>query len=326
MLRRLDGQIPPIDNEASHRIVTPTTNRSRADLLRRLRIFCFAVKHRSVSRAAKQALVNQPTASKWISQFEAELGAVLFDRSTRGIAPTAAAERLYRFCSPLVHALDRLPETFAERFRGEVVDNLRIGAGQVSATVLLPRYLARFRDSCPGVEVTVRVGNGPERLEWLRHFDVDLVVGASDLEVAEFECHHIITSEVVLITPEDHPLAGRTSVDLAEAVAFPAVLHPRDHYVGQIADMVFRQHGLVINRALEVGGWNAIKHYVEAGVGISIVPEVCVTDTDRLWKIPVPGAFPARAYSMFLRRDPIPPLAAERFLGIVKSDAVNGGG
>ena len=315
---------PPAGEEESHRGATPAKDPFETDL-RRLRAFCFAVKYRSISRAAEAVLINQPTASKWIRQLEAELGAVLLDRSTAGVAPTAAAERLYRQSAPLVRALDRLPEAFAERFRGEMVDRLRIGAGQTSAVALLPRYLERFQDSCPGVEVIVKVGNGPQRQEWLRHFDVDLVIGSAELDEAEFERHHLTSSEIVLITPEDHPLAGRESVDLAEVAAFPAVAPPRDHYIGQLADMVFRQRGLIIDRALEVSGWNVMQRYVKAGVGITMVPDICVSDRDRVRKIPASDAFPARDYSIFVRKDSTLPLAAERFLGIVKRDTAQEG-
>lgn len=299
---------------------------ARTDPLRKLRAFCFAVKHRSISRAAEQAFSNQPTASKWIRDLEAEFGTRLFVRSTGGIAPTPAAKRVFRHAMPLVHALDRLPESFAERSRGEAAGGLRIGAGQTSAAAWLPKYLGRFRESCPGVEINVRTGTGPERLEWLRDFDVDLVVGAMDVEEPEFERQPLGKSSFVLITPEGHPLAGRESVDLADVARYPSVGHPADHYTSRVANMVFRRQGLVLDRVLEVAGWNEIKHYVEAGVGIAIVPEMCIYGSDRLRKVPVPGAFPSRRYSIFTRREATPALAVERFLGIVASDVGCGRG
>ena len=163
------------------------------------------------------------------------------------------------------------------------------------------------------------VGTGSERLGWLRNFEVDLVIGATSFNEPDLACHPLFESDAVLITPEDHPLAGRTSVDIAEAVAYPAVTHFAESYISQMGSMIFRQRGLVINRVLEVGGWNIIKRYVEAGVGISIVPEICLSDTDRVCKIPLPGLFRPRSYSLFMLKDVTPSLAAERFLGILDS-------
>jgi len=93
----------------------------------------------------------------------------------------------------------------------------------------------------------------------------------------------------------------------------------------QLADMVFRQRGLIIDRALEVSGWNVMQRYVKAGVGITMVPDICVSDRDRVRKIPASDAFPARDYSIFVRKDSTLPLAAERFLGIVKRDTAQEG-
>ena len=312
---------PPASNRADSR----ADNHARTDPIRKLRTFCFALKERSISRAAERVFSNQPTASKWIRDLEAEFETRLFVRTTQGVASTPAAKRLYRHAMPLVNALDRLPESFAERFRGEVVGGLRIGAGQTSAAAFLPRYLARFQQSCPHVEVNVRTGGGQTRLEWLRNFDADLVIGAMTVEESEFERLPIGESSFVLITPEDHPLAGRASVDLVDVAKYPSIGHPAGHFASRVAQMVFRRQGLTLDLVLEVGGWNEIKHYVESGVGIAIVPEMCVYGTDRVRKVPVPGAFPPRAYSIFTRREATPALAVERFLGIVESDVAGAG-
>ena len=304
-----------------------TASASRTDPLRRLRAFCLAVKDRSVSRAAERVFSNQPTVSKWIRDVEAGYGTRLFHRSTGGIVPTRAGQRLYRHAMPLVHALDRLPETFDERFHGKIVEGLRIGAGQTSAAALLPPYIGRFQKSCPGVEVKLRLGGGAQRLEWLRNFEVDLVIGSTSVEDPEFERLHLVDSSFVLITPEDHPLAGRKSVSLSEVAEYPTIGHHAESYTGGVGHMVFRQLGLAVDRAVEVGGWDAIKRYVEAGAGIAIIPDICVSSTDRVCEVAIPGAFPSREYSMARRKDATPSLAVERFLGVVGSgDAHEGRG
>lgn len=293
----------------------------KGDPLGKLRAFGLTVRHRNISEAARRVFSNQPTVSKWIREIETEVGAKLFNRSARGIAPTPAAERLHRASGPLVHALDRLPETFAERFRGEFAGGLRIAAGQLSAASLLPRYLERFRESCPGVEVNVMTGTGEERLEWLRSFEVELAIGALDVAEEGLEFHRLADSKFVIITPEDHPLAGRESVEVAELAVFPSITHPADHSIGRLEDMVLRQRGLAVNRVMEVAGWNAIRRYVEAGVGIAMVPDVSLTEADRVWKVPLSDVSIRRAYGVLARKDSTPSLAAERFLELALADS-----
>ena len=67
--------------------------------------------------------------------------------------------------------------------------------------------------------------------------------------------------------PEDHALAGRKSVELAEAAEYPAVAPPVGTQVRRVSDAVIRLHRLAVEVVMEVDGWSAIKRYVEAGSG-----------------------------------------------------------
>jgi DNA-binding transcriptional LysR family regulator len=63
-------------------------------------------------------------------------------------------------------------------------------------------------------------------------------------------------------------------------------------------ELVFLQHGLSYEVRLEMGGWEVIKRYVELGLGISIVINVCLTGRERLEVIPVKKYFPQRVYGI----------------------------
>ena len=290
----------------------------RRDRLKQLRAFCYAARHKSISRAAERIFASQPAVSQQVRALEEALGIALFERSGPRISLTPAGTRLYRHASPLVEGFDRLPNTFNERFHGVAAGVLDIAAGQTTATFALPPYLEEFRKRHPGIRVNVRIADGRRRLRWLRTYEVDVVFGAMDLPPPDIEFRPVFSSEAVLITPENHPLAGRKSVDIAEAAAFPAVTHPASHYVSQVSDIIMRQHGQILNPVLEVDGWNVIKLYVEAGVGISVVPDICLTEHDRVWRIPASRYFPARVYGVLSRRDDLLSLAAEWFIRIVE--------
>jgi DNA-binding transcriptional LysR family regulator len=67
-------------------------------------------------------------------------------------------------------------------------------------------------------------------------------------------------------------------------------------------DLVFRQHNLTYKVTLEAGGWEVIKKYVELGLGLSIVTDVCLTGDERLSRIPIDQYFPKRSYGIVQRR------------------------
>ena len=171
-------------------------------------------------------------------------------------------------------------------------DDLRIGAGQVSAAYLLPEYLKRFRENNATARIDVKTGTGQQRLDWLRSHELDLVVAAMDIPPPDLEFHPVVESELVLITPEDHPLAGRDSVTLEEMAVYPFVGHTTGHYTRQITDVILRLYGFTPKVAAEVNGWGVIMNYVAAGVGIAAVPDVCLTGHDRVRKIRLEGVVP----------------------------------
>ena len=289
----------------------------RRDRLKQLRAFCQAARLGSISRAAERVRSSQPAVSLQVRTLEEELGVLLFERRGPRISLTRVGRSLYQLAMPLVEGMDRLPDTFAERHHGVVPEVLRIGAGQTSASYLLPQYLAQFRERYPGTRIEVRTGTGQQRLDWLRAYELDLIVAAMDIPPPDVEFHPVYGSEPVLITSENHPLAGRDSVTFEETAAYPFVGHTSAHYVRQVAEVILRLHGVAPDVVVEVDGWGVITNYVAAGVGISFVPDLCLTEHDRLWRISFKGAIPQRRYGAITRRDGLLTLTASRFLRVI---------
>ena len=299
---------------------------SRGDRLKQLRAFCHAARLGSITRAAEYIHSSQPAVSQQVRALEDELEITLFERNGPRIALSAAGRRLYEAAMPVVAGMDRLPDTFAERHREEISGEFHLAAGRASAAYVVPEYLGRFRERHPTIRVNVRTGTGRERLGWLRAYEVDIVFGAMDVTPPDLDFHFLFPSRYVLITPENHTLAGRKSVELSEAAEFPAIVPPADSYVRRVAEMVVRQHGLTIKSAVEVNGWGVIKHYVAAGVGVSLVPDLCLTDRDRVWRIPFDRYFSDRRYGVLVRRDSVPSLAVERFVQLMEPQFRPGAG
>jgi DNA-binding transcriptional LysR family regulator len=124
-----------------------------------------------------------------------------------------------------------------------------------------------------------------------------MVDGQADLEYTP-----LFSFEQVLILPLDHPLARRTSVTLEDISPYGLILPPRQLNHWRTVDLVFEQHGVPYTVVLEAGGWEVIKRYVEQGMGISIVNEVCLTGKERLAVIPMEDYFPRRTYGAVTRR------------------------
>ena len=295
----------------------------KRDRLKQLRAFCHTARLGSITRAAERVFSSQPSVSLQVRALENDLDVSLFERSGPRIALTLAGRKLYALAAPLVEDIDRLPATFAEQHEG-VTGELRLAAGETAAAFVLPRYLTEFRKRHPDIRANVRTGTGRQCLSWLRAYEVDLVFAAMDLQPPDVEFRPVLSSNYLLITSEDHPLSGRESVTPEEVCAYPLIAHTGSTYIRQLSDMFLRQRGIAADIVVAVDGWEVIKEYVEAGLGIAFVPDLCVAERDRVARVPFKDYLPPRRYGAITRRDRILPLAVRHFVHAMKPSLPKG--
>ncbi len=274
----------------------------KRDRLRQLRAFCQAAELESITRAAEHLAISQPAVSLQVRELEHEVEALLFDRIGPRVTLTPAGERLYRLAMPLVESMERLFDTFTRNLEEPMSGEVRVAAGSIAIASVLPPYLKRFRDEHPGVRVLVTSSLVKPGLELLSTREVDFVIGVEEPETERFSYHPVFSYDLVLITPEEHPLAGRESVDIGEAAGYPAVVPPAGTYNRQFADSVAGRFGVKLKVAVEARGWGVIKRCVEDGLGISVVPSLCLAEKDRVWVIPFDRYAENRSYGVFTPR------------------------
>ena len=148
--------------------------------------------------------------------------------------------------------------------------------------------------------------------------ELDIVLGAREpLEGCALEYHEMLRYDIVLITSPDHPLAGRETVIPKEAAEWPAIVPPAGSYSRQFGETAAREFGIDVKAMLEVGGWGVIKRYVERGIGICVVPSICMHETDEVAVIRFEGHFRARSFGVYTRRGKALSAPARALLGLL---------
>lgn len=286
--------------------------------LKQLRAFCHAAQAGSISEAAERVFLSQPTVSLQIQALEREFSTILFERRGPKIKLTPEGEMLFHLAQPLVEGIDKLQETFAINCGKLESGELNIAAGESTILYVLPAPLKRFAEQYPGIRLKLHNVTGRDGLAMVRADEADLAVG-SMLEVPDdISYRPVVTYHPTLITPIDHPLTGKTQIALADITPYGLILPPRHLSTWRMVDLVFRQHNLSYQVTLEAGGWEVIKKYVELGMGISIVTDVCLTGEERLGRIPLRQYFPNRSYGIVLRRGRFLSPQAKRFIEVLK--------
>lgn len=285
--------------------------------LKQLRAFCHAARLGSITLAAEALFLSQPSVSLQVQALEREFGITLFERRGPQIKLTPEGETLYKLAEPLVEGIDKLHETFAEQFGQLESGELNIAAGESTILYILPEPMKRFNEAYPNIRLKLHNVTGRDGLAMLRADESDFAVG-SMLEVPDdISYRPVVTYNPTLITSRDHPLAKKKKLTLADISPYGLILPPRHLSTWRIVDFVFQQHNLNYSIALEAGGWEVIKKYVELGLGISIVTDVCLSENDNLVQIPLNEYFPRRTYGIVQRKGRFLSPQARRFIEIL---------
>src|SRR6266700_891410 len=232
--------------------------------MRHLRYFVAVAEETSFTAAAQRAHVTQQVLSTQIRQLEDAVGAVLLERTSRGVALTAAGSAFLGFAHQTLASLDR--GVAAARNAASVV------SGQLTGG------LTAFESAYP--EVTVRL------LAYdLTHPAAGLLDHASDVAVlrppvdAPGICLEQVSQEPrVFVLPSGHPLASRSGLGLVDVAGLPWVAAPLA--VDGCAPAAFRDDWLMVPRpggdvpviGAEAGTIEEWRELIAAGRGISLCP------------------------------------------------------
>ena len=121
--------------------------------IKQLRAFCYAAQFKSMSKAAEQMFLSQPSISILIQSLEKELKQRLFDRKGPKINLTKEGTILFEMSLPLLERLETLPESFEEKCKHSVVGSLNIAAVEAIILYTLPEIIKRYTDSFPDIHI-----------------------------------------------------------------------------------------------------------------------------------------------------------------------------
>jgi len=181
--------------------------------LRLLRYFVAVAEERHVGRAAVRLHMTQPPLSRAVRQLEADLGAVLLHRSSRGVTLTVAGAALYEEARGLLEQAEsaRARVTAAAGARILTVGTLADSAEQAGTGLA-----AAFRRRHPGVQVRIRESDITDPTTGLRAGLVDVALTRSPFDETGISVRHLRSDPVGVVLRTDDPLAGRAALRLRD--------------------------------------------------------------------------------------------------------------
>jgi DNA-binding transcriptional LysR family regulator len=281
--------------------------------LRQVEHFVAVAQHLSFTRAAREVHVVQSSLSTSVRQLERELGAVLFERTTRKVALTPAGRALLPVAQRILMGTRAARDSVAA-VTGMLRGVVAVGTIQVLSWVDLPRALSRFHRGHPGVDITLREAPVNELLDALVAGDLDLAYIARDRSRLPDAVTVLATreEELVILAAPGHPLAGEHEVRLSDLQDEPFVDFQAGTGLQMVVERLCAEAGLQRRITLAVTQLDMLVSLVREGLGIAVVPAPVARSSD-LAAIGIAPSAPHRTIAL-VSRAPAPTNPAARAL------------
>ncbi len=242
--------------------------------LAQLEVFLAVARERSFSRAAEKLYRTQPAVSIVIRKLEEAVGQPLFVRGARDVKLTDAGALLHDYAERLLNLREEIGRGMRD-LRGLRRGHLSLGVNESSIHALLPA-LARFRRLHPQVHIAVHRTFSRDIPREVVNYRLDLGVVSFVPQDANLAAAEIFRDELTFVVPPRHRLARRRAVDIAEVGAETFVAHIVDSPYRWRVIQLFEKHRVPLDMSVELPTIESIKRFVLMGMGVAIVPRMCV--------------------------------------------------
>ena len=254
-----------------------------------MRSFLAVVDTGAITEAAARLSITQPALSRRIQALEEHFGVALLNRGRKGVTVTDVGELVAREARVLVSRFDNLRNEITSHV-GLETGTVRLGGGATAVSFVLPKAIADFQVRHPGVRFQLKEAGS-------REVEQNVVDGALELGMVtlpvsrpELDVRPLTDDRIVLIAPQDHPLAGPGQVPLSALHGAALVGFERGSAIRQLVDTGLRQAGISMNVVMALRSIPAIIRMVRStgnlafvsAMGVDAEPDIALLQVEKL--------------------------------------------
>ena len=237
--------------------------------LRQLDLFAAVARTGSLTRAAEEAHLTQPAVSMQLKQLEQALGLPLIEPAGRGIQLTEAGRDLAGHVEEALERIQHLDE-LAARWRGVRVGRIRLGVVS-TAKYFVPKLIAQFLRSHPGVEFRLSIHNREEILAELRANTVDYVIMGRPPEGLDCVATAFAPNLLGIVASPAHALSRRKAIRVAQLAGESFIVREPGSGTRAAMERFFGAARVKVRTSMEMASNESIKQAVIAGLGLGFL-------------------------------------------------------
>ena len=235
-----------------------------------MRYFSEVLKHESLRSAAAELNTSPSVVSRQVRLLEEDLGAALFERTARGIAPTEEARHL----SAYVQACELQRERLRDRLHGAVQGSVRVAVTEGFIETLMDEVMIDFLATFPSVDVSLHVCPANEVVTQVVEEIAHIGLTYNPPITADIRFCASTRQPVMLAVQPGHPLADiKRPIEMREAVAYPFSIMPDAFGLGQLVRTAAHAENVRLEPTFVANSLFALTRFARAGTGIAFLTE-----------------------------------------------------
>ncbi|WP_213794382.1 LysR substrate-binding domain-containing protein [Klebsiella aerogenes] len=273
----------------------------------------------NLTQVAKMMNITQPALSKWLTQFEEEVGMPLFERHSKGLRPSEGGKLLLQHAQRLINDMSR-SQYEIERFKqGGLVGSLMVGCSPVATDCVAQAILALLKEM-PTLHLNIEEKVMTPLLHDLLSGVVDVVVGRVGGRALELPLNYrvLYTEPVCFVARPDHPLASMPRLSWADLAAWRWIVWPTGTPIRQSIDNALVDNGVMLpENTIESASMNVTSNLLQSSDMISILSLRLAqhyAEHRQLTILNLPRIEQKGSVGVFWRKSEVPSLALTRFL------------
>lgn len=246
--------------------------------LDQIRALIEVVKLGSFTAAAHELHLTQPAVSLQVQELEQRFGVKLVERLGRRVRPTPAGAELAAHGHELLRLCEDANRAM-RRYRDGFIGQSRVGMSMTVLIYMMPPVIRRLRAEMPSLELVIRTGFSEATMQGVRDGTLDIGLCTGPVTDKSVECLPLLADELVAVFPreqQDIPASVRPDM----VAQWPVILGNQRSALRQLVASWLGSAGPVPRPIMELDNIAGIKSVVGAGLGMSFIPELAVTEAD----------------------------------------------
>lgn len=274
------------------------------------------------TKAAEMLSITQPSLSHAISMLEQELETSLFEKRGRNVVLTKYGKIFLEYVEESLGVLESgIKKT--RSLTSETSGIIDLAYIYTLGSVFVPQLVGSFMRQHEEWDVKFHftTGNSTDIMQGLKDEKYDIAFCSSKEKEPGIEFLPVSSERMVVVVPEDHVLAEKNTVDLAETLDYPVITFTQGSALRPAADRLYEQLGVKPRIAYELADAGSIAGLVAENFGIAVMPETPLLENLRVKALDIKNPpYERYIYMAQIKNKYLAPVVRE-FVDYVKKEA-----